>query len=212
MRTAFSRTGRDCGRRLREPILILRGVSRDGQWIVGWAPLPGGEGAAFQAFSLRRAAIRLDCQQHRLELVAAWRLVLHFRRARCRGPQLHHSAAARSGIASSATRGICVRSRKSPTSRRPQNRRVEAVPGPSPGRLRVLSWHDPTKSLPHPRAIGHGAPAFAQRHAETSTLKAQDDSRVTECGGAGPQRHELESELLLGRRRTGTGRADRMSR
>jgi eukaryotic-like serine/threonine-protein kinase len=35
-----------------EPILILRGVSRDGQWVVGWAPLPSGEGAGFQAFSL----------------------------------------------------------------------------------------------------------------------------------------------------------------
>jgi eukaryotic-like serine/threonine-protein kinase len=35
-----------------EPILILRGVSPDGQWIVGWAPLPGGAGAAYQAFSL----------------------------------------------------------------------------------------------------------------------------------------------------------------
>jgi hypothetical protein len=35
-----------------ESIQILRGVSPDGQWIVGWAALPGGEGAAFQAFSL----------------------------------------------------------------------------------------------------------------------------------------------------------------
>jgi hypothetical protein len=35
-----------------EPILILRGVSPNGEWIVGWARLPGGAGAAFQAFSL----------------------------------------------------------------------------------------------------------------------------------------------------------------
>ena len=35
-----------------EPILILRDVSPDGRWIVGWAPLAGGAGAAFQAFSL----------------------------------------------------------------------------------------------------------------------------------------------------------------
>ncbi len=35
-----------------ESILILRGVSRDGQWVAGWAPLPSGEGAGFQAFSL----------------------------------------------------------------------------------------------------------------------------------------------------------------
>ena len=35
-----------------EPIQILRAVSRDGRWIVGWAALPGGEGAGFQAFSL----------------------------------------------------------------------------------------------------------------------------------------------------------------
>jgi len=31
---------------------ILRAVSRDGRWIVGWAPLPSGEGAGLQAFSL----------------------------------------------------------------------------------------------------------------------------------------------------------------
>ncbi len=35
-----------------EPVLILKAVSPDGRWVVGWAPLPGGDGAALQAFSL----------------------------------------------------------------------------------------------------------------------------------------------------------------
>jgi len=35
-----------------EPILILKRVSPDGQWIVGWAPLAGEPGATFRAFSL----------------------------------------------------------------------------------------------------------------------------------------------------------------
>ena len=136
--TAFTRTGPDCERPWKNQILILRLFRRDGRWIVGWAALPGGEGGAFQAFSLTARAQWSPRQCHRLEVVAEWGHLFYFRRSSGRGPKLHRSAASRWAYRQCQNGGFAS---EQDIARLPGARRIDAlmaVPGPSPD---VYAFH-----------------------------------------------------------------------
>jgi hypothetical protein len=44
--------GRGLRKAFEQPVLLLKALSHDGRWLVGWSPRPDGEGMATQAFAL----------------------------------------------------------------------------------------------------------------------------------------------------------------